>query len=69
MTTSPDDDLLAFSTLNWAFGSKPQSRITRRQQREIKNTVRESRLENRESPLRRRLRFMGLTPHWARGPK
>lgn len=69
MTSFSAADRLAFDTLAWAFGSKPQSKITCGQQREIRNTVRQSRLENQESPLRARLRFMGLAPHWARGQK
>ena len=57
---------LCLETLQWAYSSKRE--MSQRQYREIRSAMREAKHENYESPGRRRSRFWGLGPKWARRP-
>ncbi len=61
----PDtQDGIAADLLEWAFSGK--SGLTQRQQSQVKNITREARIENYESPGKRRSRLWRLGPVWAR---
>jgi hypothetical protein len=56
-------DALALSTLDWAFSGR--KRLTESQQGQVRAVTKQARIENRESPGKRRSRFWGLGPKWA----
>jgi hypothetical protein len=59
---SEKDDALALEALEFAYSGK--KRMTGQQHQEVKSAIRSSRIENRESPGKRRSRFWGLCPVW-----
>ncbi len=62
---SDRQDRLAYKTLDWAFGGA-RSEMGARHHRQIRSVVLETKAENRESGGKKRSRFWGLGPVWAR---
>lgn len=60
-----DQDSLAYAALDLAFSGKRPA-MSQRQQKQVKAVTNQARSENRESGLKRRLRYLGLGPSWGR---
>lgn len=58
-------DSLAYTALDLAFSGKRQA-MNPRQHRQIQSVARQAKYENKESGLKRRLRYLGLGPSWGR---
>lgn len=58
------DDSLAADALQWAFSGKKAMPPNQREQ--VGAVIRQSRLANKESEGKRRSRYWGLGPVWAR---